>query len=171
MALLGIDVGLRNRVATSEGDLMGRNLIDRLVRLEKAISTLATDRQKQGLRVRCPGYDALTNRLRAFLKHEMHRVINRVIEVRAPQEIALESLDFRSPELSKRMNRLVQNFGRREFRDALNQKAQALGIIISQNQCRLYEPDLLEVRLRCEESSQWPGVQMRSLPTNHARGH
>ena len=33
--------------------------------------------------------------------------------------MAVESLDLRSPRLSKRMNRLVQNFGRAEFRRAL----------------------------------------------------
>jgi putative transposase len=132
MGVIGIDVGLRNLMATSEGDLMGRNLIDRLILLDKTITRLAVNRQKMGLRVRCARYDALTHRLREFLKNEMHRVINRLIEIRAPKEIAIEHLDFRSPELSRRMNRLVQNFGRRLFRDALNQKSEALGIIVTE---------------------------------------
>jgi putative transposase len=132
MGLIGIDVGLRTLVATSEGDLMGRGLMDRLIPLDKSITTLARNRQKQGLSVRCTRYDVLTHRLRAFLKNEMHRVLNQLIDVRAPREIAIEHLDFRSPDLSRRMNRLVQNFGRRVFREALEQKAEALGIVVTE---------------------------------------
>lgn len=132
LALLGIDVGLRNLVATSEGDLMGRNFIDRLIPLDKAITALAANRQKQGLRVRCRRYDALTHRLRALLKNEIHRIVSRLIEIHAPKEIAIEHLDFRSPDLSKRMNRLVQRFGRRIFRDALDKQAEELGIVITE---------------------------------------
>lgn len=130
--LLGIDVGIRTLMTTSEGDLFGRGLLDRLYVLDKAISALARNRQRQGLRIRCRRHDVLVNRLRAFLKNDIHRALNRMLEIRAPKEIAIERLDFRSPELSKRMNRIVQNFGRRLFRDALDAKAEQFGFAVTE---------------------------------------
>ncbi|MEM4959348.1 MAG: hypothetical protein QXX12_05675, partial [Nanopusillaceae archaeon] len=41
------------------------------------------------------------------------------IEVHRPKKIVVEKLDFRSPELSKRMNRLIQNFGKRYIKEKL----------------------------------------------------
>ncbi len=63
-------------------------------------------------------------RVRSFLKNEIHRVLNRLFDLRMPGELVIESLDFRSPDLSRRMNRLVQNFGRTVFREALAAKAE-----------------------------------------------
>ncbi|MBC7513792.1 MAG: transposase [Herminiimonas sp.] len=127
MEVLGVDVGLRYLVATSAGDLMGRGLLDRLIVWDRQITALAANRQKQGLRVRSRRYDTLVARVRSFLKNEINRVLNRLLAVRQPDEIVIESLDFRSPDLSRRMNRLVQNFGRTVFRQALAAKAEQFG--------------------------------------------
>lgn len=132
MDAIGVDVGLRNLIATSEGDLMGRGLIGRLIVWDRQIVDLAASRQKQGLRVRCRRYDALVARVSSFLKNEINRVLNRLLEVRKPREIVIESLDFRSPELSRRMNRLVQNFGRTVFRDALAAKAEQFDVKLTE---------------------------------------
>ena len=132
MEALGIDVGLRTLIATSEGDLMGRGLLNRLISWDRQITDLAANRQRQGLSVRSRRYDALVSRVRSFLKNEINRVLNRVLTLRRPNEIVIESLDLRSPDLSRRMNRLVQNFGRTVFKQALDAKAEQHGFTITQ---------------------------------------
>ncbi|MEM3291125.1 MAG: transposase, partial [Candidatus Micrarchaeaceae archaeon] len=43
-----------------------------------------------------------------------------------------EKLDFRSPELSKRLNRLIQNFGKRYFTEKLSRLEEIYGIEITE---------------------------------------
>lgn len=132
--VLGLDVGLRTLLATSDGDLHGTNVFSKLLKWDSAISTLARNRQKAGLRVRSKRYDKLVNRVRAFLKNEVYRTLNRVLMLHKPAEVCVEVLDFRSPDMSRRMNRLVQNFGRRVFNDALAGYAKQFGFTISNSQ-------------------------------------
>jgi putative transposase len=129
---LGIDVGLRTLVATSMGELLGRNLIDHLSRLDAQISRLAAERQRQGLPVRSRRYDTLVNRIRSFLKNEIGRVLNGLFARVHPSNVVIESLDFRSPDLSKRLNRLVQNFGRTWFRQKLNMLSEQYGFLVEE---------------------------------------
>ena len=84
---------------------MGRALLERLTVWGRQIAELAANRQRQGLRVRSRRYDALTARVRLYPKNEINRVLNRLLDVRRPHDIAVESLDFRSHDLSRRMIR------------------------------------------------------------------
>uniref|UniRef100_E6QLS1 Transposase of ISCARN1, ORFB, IS607 family n=1 Tax=mine drainage metagenome TaxID=410659 RepID=E6QLS1_9ZZZZ len=129
---LGIDVGLRTLVATSMGELLGRNLMDRLSHLDAQISRLAAERQRQGLPVRSRRYDTLVNRLRSFLKNEIGRVLNGLFARVHPAKVVIESLDFRSPDLSRRLNRLVQNFGRTWFRQKLDMLSEQYGFLVEE---------------------------------------
>lgn len=113
--VLGLDVGITTLLATSEGDLLGRGFQAKLVKLDRQISALAANRQRMGLKARSPRYDRLVRRMRDFVKNEIHRTLRGAILRHRPRMVAVERLDFRSPELSRRMNRLVQNFGRRAF--------------------------------------------------------
>ncbi|RTG93998.1 transposase, partial [Thermus scotoductus] len=56
-------------------------------------------------------------RLRGFLKNEVNRLLNRLVALHAPAVLVVERLDLRSPELSRRMNRLLSNFGRRYLKE------------------------------------------------------
>lgn len=129
---LGIDVGLRTLVATSMGELLGRNLIDRLSYLDAQISRLAAERQRQGLPVHSRRYDTLVNRVRSFLKNEIGRVLNGLFARVHPAKVVIESLDFRSPDLSRRLNRLVQNFGRTWFRQKLDMLSEQYGFLVEE---------------------------------------
>lgn len=129
--VLGLDVGIRTLLASSEGDLLGQNLIDKLVRWDKAISMLAANRQKAGLRVRSARYDRLVARTRAYLKNEIHRTLRQVLLRHKPAQVSVEMLDFRSPRLSRRLNRIVQNFGRTEFNKALAAYAEQYGFTVA----------------------------------------
>lgn len=128
--VLGLDVGLRVLLSTSEGDLLGQNVIDKLLRWDTAITTLARNRQKAGLPVRSPRYDKLVKRVRAFLKNEVHRTLRQALLRHRPACVSVEVLDFRSPRLSRRMNRLVQNFGRTMFQEALAKYAEEYGFTV-----------------------------------------
>ena len=67
-------------------------------------------------------------RVRGFVETEVNRVLNRLVKVHRPRELVLESLNFRSPELSKRMNRIVQNCGRGVIQRKLKALEEELGI-------------------------------------------
>lgn len=58
-------------------------------------------------------------KFREFLKSEINRYINRLIDVHRPKRIVVEKLDFRSPKLSKRLNRLIQNLGKKYVKEKL----------------------------------------------------
>ena len=132
LAVLGLDVGLRTLLTSSEGDLLGQNVIVKLARWDKAIVTLAANRQKAGMRVRSARYDRLVARTRAFLKNEIHRTLRQVLLRHKPAQVSVELLDFRSPRLSRRMNRLVQNFGRTEFNKALSGFSEQYGFTVAE---------------------------------------
>jgi putative transposase len=57
-------------------------------------------------------------------------LINVIIEIYKPKRIIIEKLDFRSPELSKRLNRMVQNFGKRYIKQKLERLQELYGIEI-----------------------------------------
>jgi len=130
-AVLGLDVGLRTLLSSSEGDLLGQNLIDKLARWDKALTTLAANRQQAGLRVRSARYDRLVARTRAYLKNEIHRTLRQVLLRHKPAQVSVELLDFRSPRLSRRLNRIVQNFGRAEFNKALTAYSEQYGFAVA----------------------------------------
>jgi putative transposase len=64
------------------------------------------------------------------LENEINRLINVIIKIYKPKRIIVERLDFRSPELSKELNRLIQNFGKRYIKQKLERLQQLYGIEI-----------------------------------------
>lgn len=129
--MLGLDVGMNVLLATSEGDLLGQGVFDKLVRWDTALTRLARNRQKAGLPVRSRRYDSQVSRMRAFLKNEVHRTLRAALLKHRPACVSVEVLDFRSPRLSRRMNRLVQNFGRSVFNDALAKFSEEYGFEVA----------------------------------------
>src|SRR5690606_11524463 len=125
---IALDYGLRTLFATDRGDLLGRSFIAKLGRYDARISRLAAYRQKHGMRTRSPRYDREVNRLRGFLRSEIGRVLNRLVEVQRPGRIVVERLNFRNPNLSRRMNRLVSNGGRRVTQQKLSDLSERFGI-------------------------------------------
>jgi len=127
---LALDFGLRTLFATDRGDLLGRGFLIRLREYDGRISALAAYRQKHGLKVRSPRYDREVERLRGFLRSEIGRVLNHLAQVQRPGRIIVEKLAFRSPALSRRMNRLVSNCGRKIIEDKLTDLGERFGIEI-----------------------------------------
>ena len=128
---LSIDLGLNPLIATNNGDLIGRQFFDFLKKMdEKIAKRMAQVQRNGGLPGRDNKYREYVRRLREFLKNEINRVLNRVINLYKPIKIIVERLDFRSPELSKRMNRFIQNFGKRYVKEKLERMQQLYGIEI-----------------------------------------
>jgi transposase, IS605 OrfB family, central region len=128
---IAIDLGLRPLFATDKGGLFGRNFFDTLKAFDKKITKRMANLQKRNIKPRSDKkYRKLVDDLREFLKNEINRLINIIIKIYKPKRIVIEKLDFRSPELSKRMNRMIQNFGKRYIKEKLERLQQLYGIEI-----------------------------------------
>ena len=129
---ISIDLGLNPLFATNKGDLFGRNFLKSLTEFDRKIQNRAKYLQSKGIkRLKTDKkFSELTNHLREFLKNEVNRILNRIIKIYKPAKLIIEKLNFRSPELSKRMNRLIQNFGKRYIKEKLNRFKEIFGIEI-----------------------------------------
>jgi putative transposase len=110
---ISVDLGLRNLFATNKGDLIGRNFIDTLYKYDKHIIKLQKELQKHKIKPnQNKRYRTLVKKVRNFIKNEVNRGLNKIIKLHNPAELVFESLNFQSPRLSKRLNRIIGNFGK-----------------------------------------------------------
>ena len=128
---LALDLGLNNLFATNLGELYGRHFSKLLKKYDEIISLLAKNRQKQRLKTLSKKYKKLINKIKAYLKNEINRVINKIIENNRPKEIIVERLNFTSPKLSKKLNRMLNNFGKRIIEEKFKSINEKYGIIIT----------------------------------------
>ena len=128
-AALALDFGLKTMFASSAGDLLGRGYLEKLRYYDERLTPIARHMQSTGLSPRkSRRYRKLVQRVRGFIKTEVNRVINRLIEVHGPAALTLEKLDFRQPGLSRRLNRILAKCGRRVVRAKLVDLKQRLGV-------------------------------------------
>lgn len=130
--VLALDLGLTTLFATDQGDLLGRGWLVKLQEYDRRITTLAQYRQKQGLKPRSERYRRYVSRLRGFIRSEVGRILNRLVETHAPAEIVVERLNFKNPDLSRRLNRILQNFGKRIVKAKLQDLEQKFGITVTE---------------------------------------
>ena len=128
---LALDLGLNNLFATNIGELYGRGFSKLLKKYDEIISNLAKNRQKQKLKTLSRKYKKLINKIKAYLKNEINRVINRIIKNNKPKEIIIESLNFTSPKLSKKLNRMISNFGKKIIEDKFISIEEKYSIVIT----------------------------------------
>ena len=126
---LPLDFGLSTMFATEDGDLLGRGWISTLGRYDARLTNIARGMQRRKQKPRqSRRYRETVTTLRGFIKTEVNRVVNRLIELKKPAELVLERLDFRNPAWSRRMNRIVQNCGRSVIRAKLADLKDRFGI-------------------------------------------
>ncbi|MDW9478996.1 transposase [Sinorhizobium meliloti] len=124
-----LDFGLVTMFASDDGDLMGREFLRKLKSIDATISGIARHVQRAGGKPRdSKRYIAHVARLRGFITTELRRILNRFVAVRKPTMIFLERLNFQSPELSRRMNRILQNCGRGVLRAQLQALKEEYGV-------------------------------------------
>ncbi len=128
---IAIDIGLNPLMATDRGDLIGRQFFEVLKKYDQKITKRMASLQRKGIKPnQDKKYIELVRRLRAFIKTEINRFVNRLIKLYKPAKIVIERLDFRSPDLSRRMNRIIQNFGKGVFKKKLESLKEEYGIEI-----------------------------------------
>jgi putative transposase len=128
---IAIDLGLRNLFATNYGDLIGRNFIDKLYDYDKKITKLASELQKHKIKLnKNLRYRKLVNKIKNYLKNEINRCLNTIIKIHNPLKIIMERLDFKSPALNKRMNRILSKFGKGILTKRLENLEELYGIEI-----------------------------------------
>jgi putative transposase len=129
---IALDLGLKNLFASNNGDLFGRNFSKLIKKYDKYITDLAKNRQKQKLKTASKRYKNLISNLKNYLKNEINRVINRIINLYKPAEIVIEKLDFQSPKLSKKLNRVLNNFGKSIITQKFKSLKEEFGIKITE---------------------------------------
>ncbi|RUM71433.1 MAG: transposase [Sulfurovum sp.] len=129
---LALDLGLNNLFATNIGELYGRNFSKLLKKYDEIVSLLAKNRQKQKLKTLSKKYKKIINKIKAYLKNEINRVINNLIKNNRPKEIIVEKLNFTSPKLSKKLNRMISNFGKSIIEEKFESIKEKYGIEITQ---------------------------------------
>jgi len=128
---IAIDLGLNPLFATDKGDLFGRNFLDVLKSFDEKITKRMASLQKRNIKPRDDKkYRQYVDKLRDYLKNEINRLLNVIVKIYKPKRIIIERLDFRSPELSKRLNRLIQRFGKKYIKQKLERLQQLYGIEI-----------------------------------------
>ena len=131
---VSIDLGLTNLLTFNDGSMYGRTyLSSRLKDYDKKISTLCARLQRNKMRPRSSyRYRKLVGSLRAFLKNEISRVMNKALNRFMPKHIVVERLNFQSQRLSKRLNRLIGNFGKSIVKAKLNDFSEKYGTTIEE---------------------------------------
>lgn len=125
---IGIDWGLNNLVATSEGQLLGLALYPWLKERDEELLALTKSLQRQGIKPRSSKrYRALQRRIRQYVKNEVGRVLNRLAE-QDIRSITCEDLDFRGKGLSRRLRVIVSRAGRSAFKQKLADLTESHGI-------------------------------------------
>jgi putative transposase len=129
---IGIDLGLRNLFSLSDGSRYGVNFIEKIRHYDNIITEIMQNRQRQGLNPKSKKYKRAVKKFRKYLKNEIHRLLNSIIERYKPGEIVIEKLNFRNPDLSKRMNRLLSVFGKSIIKDYFSSIEELYGIKIKE---------------------------------------
>ena len=127
---IGLDWGLNNLVATSEGQLLGLALYPWLKQRDEELVELTRALQRQGIKPRSSRrFRALNRRIRNYVKNEVGRVLNRLAE-QDIRSITCEDLDFRGKGLSRRIRVIASRAGRAVFKQKLADLTEHYGIAV-----------------------------------------
>ena len=129
---VGIDVGLVNLIATSNGNIFGKSLYTKVKKYDKIISHKVKHANKHGLKT-TKKIKALYRKLKNLITNEVGRCLNRMLEIEKPKTIVIENISSlskgkASPKFSKRMNRILNNSGMKQVHRRLKHKTDILGI-------------------------------------------
>lgn len=127
---LALDFGLCTLLASDEGELHGRAWIQTLLKFDRLLTGIARHRQRLGLKPASERYRYHAGRLRGWLKTEINRILNVLVRKKRPAILIVEALDFRNPNLSRRLNRLIQHFGKGVLTAKLAELEKQYGIAV-----------------------------------------
>jgi putative transposase len=132
---LGIDFGLSSALfATSDGQLVGQRMLDRLRELDAILQPYTADLQRRGVPLKTDRYyQKLHARIRGYVANEIGRLLNRIAARDGDQAViglVVERLDFRGGGLSRPMNRLITRTGRAVLKTRLAALTTKAGIAV-----------------------------------------
>ena len=129
---IAVDAGLTTFLATDFGDLFGQQMLDHLKEKDALLQAMQKSNQKHNREVNSNRYKRTVQDIREYIKNEVCRIINRIIEIYKPKEIVTEELDFRfTNNLSKQLRRIIRNFGMRVLKNKLASIEEIYGIKIT----------------------------------------
>ena len=129
---IAVDAGLTTFLATDFGDLFGQQMLDYLKEKDALLQAMQKSNQKHNREVNSDRYKRIVQDIREYIKNEVCRIINRIIEIYKPKEIVTEELDFRfTNNLSKQLRRIIRNFGMRVLKNKLASIEEIYGIKIT----------------------------------------
>ncbi|RMH04163.1 MAG: hypothetical protein D6699_04370 [Aquificota bacterium] len=131
--ILSLDFGLTCLFATNKGDLLGRNFFSKVKEYASKLNKLQRNLQRQGIKpTQSKRYRRLNHKLREYVKNEIRRVINRLIERYQPAVIVIENLrgfiQSVINQFPKSVKRALIRIGRKELRDKLREISEEYGI-------------------------------------------
>lgn len=128
---IGLDYGLVTLFATSAGDLLGQRLYPWLLKIDKELSILTANLQRQNIKLNdSRRYRNFQQRIRDYVENETNRCLNRAVKIHQPKRVVVESLDFRYGGLSRQLNRIMSRAGRAVVKEKLASLEETLGIEI-----------------------------------------
>lgn len=133
MNQIGIDFGTKKLFALSNGIIYGVNFGKKLAKFDIIIQTLRKRLIKQGIKpFKSKKYINIKTKSKQFIKNEINRNLNKIIQVHNPKTLVVERLDFRNLKLSKSMNRMMSNCGRSVIRKKLIMMKEDLKIEVNE---------------------------------------
>ncbi len=128
---LAIDTGMVIPIVTCRGSLHGHTFYSKLKMYDEKIQKLTKELNRNKIPWKTSKhYLRLRQDMRGFMKNEIRRILNRLVSRYRPSRIIIDKLDFRNSRLSRRMNRLLRNFGVGIIRKKLESLFEELGIEI-----------------------------------------
>ncbi|MEM4596584.1 MAG: transposase [Desulfurococcaceae archaeon] len=130
---VALDFGMECFLVSDRGDLFGRKFYSKVREFAEKIDRIQREMQKRGKKpTESKRYLRLQHRLSEYVKNEVRRVINRVIELYRPQRLVLEDLrGFLQRVINnfpKSVKRVLIRFGLGEIRRKLKEISEEYGI-------------------------------------------
>lgn len=129
---IGVDIGLNTMLTTSEGDMYGQGFKAKLEKLDSAVQKMESGMRRRNIPFKTnEKYNRLIKRRRDFIKNNVNRNVNTLVNTHKPKEIIVENLDFKGTNIGSKMNRLVSNMGIGVLTNKLDSVSQEKGIKIT----------------------------------------
>ncbi len=130
---VALDFGMECFLVSDRGDLFGRKFYSKVREFAEKIDRIQREMQRRGRKpTESRRYLRLQHRLSEYVKNEVRRVINRVIELYRPQRLVLEDLrGFLQRVINnfpKSVKRVLIRFGLGEIRRKLKEISEEYGI-------------------------------------------